>query len=144
MSNPSKSLSFGDLLALKRWNTPTIYNGWEQITRRDPAREGFNLEETKDFMPHQGSMVGYAITVVIQPGHLPSDPKSIISSLTKAEALELIANGTISDGMIPKVETCIDAIQRGVEAVVIVNGKVPHAVLLELFTKHGAGTMFIP
>ena len=53
----------------------------------------------------------------------------------------MIADGTISGGMIPKVETCIEALQRGVKGVVIVNGKVPHAVLLELFTEHGAGTL---
>jgi regulator of RNase E activity RraA len=60
-------LQHSDLLQLKRWNTPTIYNGWEQITRRDPAAAAFNLEETRDFMPQMGPMVGYAITVVIQP-----------------------------------------------------------------------------
>jgi len=58
------------------------------------------------------------------------------------EARRLIADGTISGGMIPKVETCIDALERGVEAVVILDGKVPHAVLLELFTELGAGTLF--
>ncbi len=62
-------LSHAELLELKRWNTPTIYNGWEQITRRDPAVDGFNLEETRDFMPQMGPMVGYAVTVVIQPSH---------------------------------------------------------------------------
>jgi hypothetical protein len=46
--------------------------------------------------------------------------------------------------MIPKVETCIEAIERGVEGVVILNGKTPHAVLLELFTEHGAGTLIPP
>jgi 4-hydroxy-4-methyl-2-oxoglutarate aldolase len=61
-------LSHAELLQLKRWNTPTIYNGWEQITRRDSAHDGFNLEETRDFMPHMGPMVGYAATVVIEPG----------------------------------------------------------------------------
>lgn len=60
-------LQHSDLLQLKRWNTPTIYNGWEQITRRDPAAAAFNLEETRDFMPQMGPMVGYAVTVVIQP-----------------------------------------------------------------------------
>ena len=55
-------LSHSDLLRLKRWNTPTIYNGWEQITRRDPPRDAFNLEETRDFMPQMGPMVGYAVT----------------------------------------------------------------------------------
>ncbi len=58
-----------ELLRLKRWNTPTIYNGWEQITRHDPAADGFNLEEVRDFMPHMGPMVGYAVTVVIAPSN---------------------------------------------------------------------------
>lgn len=57
------------MLQLKRWNTPTIYNGWEQITSRDIAAEGFNLEETRDFMPQMGPMVGRAITVVIEPSN---------------------------------------------------------------------------
>jgi regulator of RNase E activity RraA len=64
----STRLTHADLLQLKRWNTPTIYNGWEQITRADPARDGFNLEETHDFMPQMGPMIGFAVTVVIQPG----------------------------------------------------------------------------
>ena len=62
-------LSHSDLLQLKRWNTPTIYNGWEQITKRDVASEAFNLEETRDFMPQMGPMVGYAVTVVIEPSN---------------------------------------------------------------------------
>jgi len=76
MSTPSPSpdtpsrIPHAELLQLKRWNTPTIYNGWEQITRQDPARAGFNLEETRDFMPQMGPMVGYAVTVVIQPGEV--------------------------------------------------------------------------
>ena len=64
----SPPLNHAQLLQLKRWNTPTIYNGWEQITRRNPARDGFNIEEARDWMPHMGPMVGYAATVVIQPG----------------------------------------------------------------------------
>jgi acetylglutamate kinase len=64
-----------------------------------------------------------------------------IDQLSVAEALSLIADGAISGGMIPKVETCISAVQKGVEGVVILNGKTPHAVLLELFTEHGAGTL---
>jgi acetylglutamate kinase len=70
--------------------------------------------------------------------------KKLIDELTVAEARALIADGTISGGMIPKVETCIEAIERGVEGVVILNGKAPHAVLLELFTHHGAGTLIVP
>src|SRR6516164_8407461 len=68
--------------------------------------------------------------------------KKLIKELTANETRRLIADGTISGGMIPKVETCIDALERGVEAVVILDGKVPHAVLLELFTELGAGTLF--
>ena len=66
---------------------------------------------------------------------------TLIKSLTTAEAQALIDDGTISGGMIPKIESCIDVIAEGVEGVVIINGKVPHAVLLELFTEHGAGTL---
>ncbi|MEI2386234.1 acetylglutamate kinase [Breoghania sp. JC706] len=73
-------------------------------------------------------------------GVLGKDGK-LIKRLTAAEARALIVDGTISGGMIPKVETCIDALDRGVEGVVILNGKVPHAVLLELFTEGGAGTL---
>jgi 4-hydroxy-4-methyl-2-oxoglutarate aldolase len=64
-----KQLSHAELLQMKRWNTPTIYNGWEQITRHDASRAGFNLEEVRDFMPQMGPMVGYAVTVIIQPGN---------------------------------------------------------------------------
>jgi len=61
--------------------------------------------------------------------------------LTVAQCEAMIADGTIAGGMIPKVENCIEAMQRGVEGVTILNGKTPHAVLLELFTEHGAGTL---
>ena len=57
------------------------------------------------------------------------------------EATDLIRNGTITGGMIPKIEGCVEVVEAGVEAVVIINGRVPHAVLLELFTDHGAGTL---
>jgi acetylglutamate kinase len=65
----------------------------------------------------------------------------LIKSLTTAEAQGLIDDGTITGGMIPKIESCLDVIAEGVEGVVIINGRVPHAVLLELFTEHGAGTL---
>ena len=67
--------------------------------------------------------------------------KTLIKELSVDDARRLIADGTISGGMIPKVETCIDALERGVEGVVILDGKVPHAVLLELFTELGSGTL---
>ena len=67
--------------------------------------------------------------------------KNFIPHLSVDEARELIADGTISGGMIPKVETCIDAVQNGVKASVILDGRVPHALLLELFTPVGHGTL---
>ncbi|HEV7253172.1 MAG TPA: acetylglutamate kinase [Mesorhizobium sp.] len=77
------------------------------------------------------------------PGVLDRN-KELIPELSVGQARALIGDGTISGGMIPKVETCIEAIERGVEGVVILNGKTPHAVLLELFTEHGAGTLLVP
>jgi acetylglutamate kinase len=74
------------------------------------------------------------------PGVLDKS-KQLIKDLSVDDARRLIADGTIAGGMIPKVETCIDALDRGVEGVVILDGKVPHAVLLELFTELGAGTL---
>jgi acetylglutamate kinase len=66
---------------------------------------------------------------------------NLIADLTIEQAQDLIRNGTITGGMIPKIEGCIEVVESGVEAVVIINGKVPHSVLLELLTDHGAGTL---
>jgi acetylglutamate kinase len=74
------------------------------------------------------------------PGVLDKD-KNLIPDLSVAQVRDLVADGTITGGMIPKVETCIYALEQGVEGVVIMDGKVPHAVLLELLTDHGAGTL---
>jgi acetylglutamate kinase len=76
------------------------------------------------------------------PGVLDKS-KNLIKELSADDARALIADGTISGGMIPKVETCIYALEAGVEGVVILDGKVPHAVLLELLTDHGAGTLMM-
>jgi len=67
--------------------------------------------------------------------------RKLIEELTVARARALMADGTISGGMIPKIETCIEAIQGGLEAAVILDGRVPHALLLEIFTTHGVGTL---
>jgi acetylglutamate kinase len=68
---------------------------------------------------------------------------NLIERLTTTEARALIADGTISGGMIPKVQTCIDAVDQGVRAAVILDGRIPHVLLIELFTEHGAGTMIV-
>ena len=70
------------------------------------------------------------------------DPDSLISSLTIEEAEQLTQEGVISGGMIPKVRCCTDALNEGVKAAVIIDGRVPHAVLMEILTDEGAGTLF--
>ena len=67
--------------------------------------------------------------------------KQLITELTIEEARQLIKDGVISGGMIPKIEGCIEVVEAGVEGVVIIDGRVPHCVLLELFTTHGVGTL---
>ena len=69
--------------------------------------------------------------------------KKLIPRLSVREARKLIADGTISGGMIPKIETCLEAVDQGVDAAVILDGRVPHALLLEIFTTGGAGTMIL-
>ena len=68
----------------------------------------------------------------------------LITNLNVSEARALIEDGIINGGMIPKVETCLEAIESGVDGAVIIDGRVPHALLLELFTEHGAGTLIEP
>ncbi len=74
------------------------------------------------------------------PGVLSKD-KELLTDLSMARVHELIADGTISGGMIPKVETCMEAVTLGVKGATILDGRVPHALLLELFTEGGIGTM---
>lgn len=83
------------------------------------------------------------ITMTDIPGILRdvNDPDSIIKKVTTEEAHQLFADGIISGGMIPKVECCIEAIEKGVRRVTILDGRVPHALLLELLTDEGAGTL---
>ena len=72
-----------------------------------------------------------------------NDPSSIIQCLDIKETRELFASGVISGGMIPKVECCLEAIENGVDKVTMLDGRVPHALLIELFTDEGAGTMVV-
>ena len=76
------------------------------------------------------------------PGILDAN-KATLSSLNKAEVEALIADGTISEGMLPKVECALDAVSGGVNSVTIVDGRVPHALLLEVFTDSGVGTQIL-
>ncbi len=68
----------------------------------------------------------------------------LITHLSVSDAKKLLEDGTIHGGMIPKIRTCLEAIENGVKGAVIIDGRVPHALLLELFTEHGAGTLIEP
>jgi acetylglutamate kinase len=70
----------------------------------------------------------------------PSDPSTLIKSVTRAQADAMIADGTISGGMIPKIRSAVDALNAGVRKVHFVDGRQPHALLLEIFTDGGIGT----
>lgn len=71
------------------------------------------------------------------------DPASLIRKINVSEATTLIRSGVIQGGMIPKVECCIEAIRRGVQKVFIIDGRIPHAILIETLTDEGIGTMFV-
>ena len=71
------------------------------------------------------------------------DPSSLITGITVPEARKLYEDGVISGGMIPKVDCCIEAINAGVQTVTIMDGRIPHAILMELLTDEGAGTMVV-
>jgi len=71
------------------------------------------------------------------------DPSTLIPKIYVSEAPQLIAEGVISGGMIPKIECCIEAIRRGVKKVFVIDGRIPHAILIETLTDEGIGTMFV-
>ena len=77
------------------------------------------------------------------PGVLrdPNDPTSLIQKIRIEEIPQLIEDGVITGGMIPKIETCVDAIKNGVKSAHIIDGRIKHSLLLEIFTKDGIGTM---
>ncbi len=70
-----------------------------------------------------------------------SDPATLISRVTVSEAAQLFRDGIIADGMVPKVDCCVDAVLNGVKKVFIMDGRVPHSILIEMLTDEGAGTM---
>lgn len=80
------------------------------------------------------------------PGILkdPTDSRSLIKKVTIAQVKELIKDGTVRDGMLPKVLTCISALEKGVKSAHIIDGRIKHSILLEIFTKDGIGTMITP
>ena len=79
------------------------------------------------------------------PGILsnPKDPSSLIASINRSEANELIGNGTISGGMLPKINSALDSLDHGVGKVHFIDGRAPHSLLLEIFTRSGVGTEIV-
>ena len=105
------------------------------------AGETYNINADTVAGAVAGAMAAARLVLLTDvEGVLDRDGK-LIPKLTVAEARALIADGTISGGMIPKIETAIEAVESGVRAAVILDGRIPHVLLLELFTEHGAGTM---
>jgi acetylglutamate kinase len=73
-----------------------------------------------------------------------NDPDTLIHSLSATEARELIASGAIESGMIPKVEACIETLAKGVSKIHIIDGRLRHSLLLEIYTNRGVGTEIVP
>lgn len=73
----------------------------------------------------------------------PDDPSTVISEMTVSEAQGLIDDGTIAGGMLPKIKNCMNAIENGVSRVHILDGRIPHSILLEIFTNKGIGTAIL-
>jgi len=110
-----------------------------------PGRDGFTYNINADTFAGAiaGSLGAKRLLFLTDVDGVLGPDKKLIPELTMRDARALIADGTISGGMIPKVETCLEALENGVEGVVILNGKTPHVVLVELFTEHGAGTLIV-
>ena len=106
-----------------------------------PAGETLNINADTAAGAIAGAMGAKRLLMLTDvKGVLDAEGK-LIAKMTATEARKLIKDGIVHGGMIPKVETCLDAIDDGVEAAVIIDGRIPHALLLELFTQHGAGTL---
>jgi acetylglutamate kinase len=106
-----------------------------------PAGETYNINADTFAGAIAGALKAKRLLLLTDVPGVLDKSKQLIKELSVNDARKLIADGTISGGMIPKVETCIYALEAGVEGVVILDGKVPHAVLLELLTDLGAGTL---
>ena len=105
------------------------------------AGETFNINADTAAGAIAGAMGACRLLMLTDVPGVLDKSKNLIPEMTAAQARAMIADGTINGGMIPKVETCLDAVANGVQGAVILDGRVPHAILLELFTPHGVGTL---
>ena len=106
-----------------------------------PKGETLNINADTASGAIAGAMAAKRLLMLTDVKGVLDKSGKLIDKITATKARALIKDGTITGGMIPKVETCLVAIESGVEAAVIIDGRIPHALLLELFTKHGAGTL---
>ncbi|HVI52415.1 MAG TPA: acetylglutamate kinase [Candidatus Sulfotelmatobacter sp.] len=106
-----------------------------------PSGETYNINADTSAGAIGGAVGAQRLLFLTDVAGVLDKQGNLIPEMTMQQAKDLIADGTITGGMIPKVETCLHAVEQGVEAAVILDGRVPHAMLLELFTPHGAGTL---
>jgi acetylglutamate kinase len=105
------------------------------------ADETFNVNADTAAGAVAGAMRAERLLLLTDVAGVKNGAGEVITDLSAADVERLIADGTIAGGMIPKVETALAAVRQGCDAAVIMDGRAPHAVLLELFTEHGAGTL---
>jgi acetylglutamate kinase len=105
------------------------------------AGQTFNINADTVASAVAGALHAERLLMLTDVAGVLDKEKNLIDTLTLSEVRERIEDGTITDGMIPKVECCVDAVRQGVRGAVILDGRVPHACLLELFTEAGPGTL---
>ncbi len=108
------------------------------------AGETFNINADTAAGAIAGALSACKLIMLTDVEGVLDKKKQRISQMTVKEARKLQGDGTISGGMIPKIDTCIDALEEGVESAHILDGRVPNILLVEIFTEHGAGTMIVP
>jgi len=106
-----------------------------------PAGETFNINADTVAGAVAAALQATRLLLLTDVAGVKDKSGTLMPELTDADVRRLIGDGTITGGMIPKVETCLEAVDGGVEAAVILDGRVPHSVLLEIFTEHGVGTL---
>ena len=107
----------------------------------DAAGQTFNVNADTAAAAIAGALHATRLLMLTDVPGVLDQQQRLVAEMTIGDARRAISDGVITDGMIPKVENCIDAVQRGVRGAVILDGRVPHACLLELFTEAGPGTL---
>ena len=107
----------------------------------DAAGQTFNINADTVAGAIAGAVNASRLLLLTDVAGVLDKSRNLISEMTVEQAKGYMQDGTLTGGMIPKVETCIDAVGRGVDGAVIIDGRVPHGVLLEIFTEHGSGTL---